>query len=151
MAKVSAHGSIVGTIETLTGAKRFMSDGAVLKNIGFGWKLAGTLKAGVSPEAAFSAATVRQAERLGARPAYAAYRQELHAMAGMCKRWKLHAAVSLMPDDCDGVWSEACDGYGDNVSASVDEVAHLCRLFKAAIAESDRANAAPDFAAAVRA
>ena len=29
----------------------------------------------------------------------------LHAMAGQCKRWKLHQAVSMMPDDADGVWS----------------------------------------------
>ena len=37
-----------------------------------------------------------------------------------------------MPDDPDGVWSEACDGYGDNISADVDEVAALCELYKLA-------------------
>jgi len=41
-----------------------------------------------------------------------------------------------MPDDCDGVWSEACDGFGDNISADVDEVGNLCRLYKNALAES---------------
>jgi hypothetical protein len=46
-----------------------------------------------------------------------------------------------MPDDCDGVWSEACDGYGDNVSADVDEVAQLCALYKLALSESDAVKA----------
>jgi hypothetical protein len=32
----------------------------------------------------------------------------------------------MMPDDCDGVWSECCDGYGDNIRADVDDVAKLC-------------------------
>jgi hypothetical protein len=137
MAKVSAHGAEIGTVYFLKSAKRYMSDGVVLKNAGFGWKLGGKLKAGVSPQEAFEAAQSKQAESHKNRPAYAAYRAELHSMAGLSKRWKLHAAVSLMPDDCDGVWSEACDGYGDNCSCSVDEVSHLCRLYKVALMESD--------------
>ena len=136
MAKLKAHGSEIGTIYGLTSAKRYMSDGKVLKNIGFGWKLHATVKAGVDVTAAFGNAKARQADHLANRPAYAAYRKELHDMAGLSKRWKLHSAVSIMPEDCDGVWSEACDGYGDNISADVDEVAALCRLYLAAVEES---------------
>lgn len=135
MAKVSAHGAEIGTIYTTTKAKRYMSDGVILKNYGTGWKIYGKVKPGVNPSDAFTRAKEKHVAFLAERPAYSAYVKELHDMAGLSKRWKLHAAVSLMPDDCDGVWSEACDGYCDNISASVDEVAHLCRLYLAALDE----------------
>jgi hypothetical protein len=135
MAKISAHGTEIGTLYGLSNAKRYMSDGHVLKNNGFGWKLHSKVKPGISPQAAFANAKDRLETRLAEKPALAAYRHELHSMCGLSKRWKLHAAVSMMPDDCDGVWSEACDGYGDNISADVDEVGNLCRLYKAALAE----------------
>ena len=141
MAKLSANGVEVGTIYTLRAAKRYMSNGVVLKNIGFGWKRHGKLKAGFTPEQAYALALENQTKALAARPAFAAYRKELHSMTGLCNRWKLHTAVELMPDDCDGVWSEACDGYGDNVSADVDEVGNLCRLYLNAMAESDSVKA----------
>jgi hypothetical protein len=35
------------------------------------------------------------------------------------------------------VWSEACDGYGDNVSADVEDCVELCRLYRAALEESE--------------
>lgn len=136
MAKVSAHGQEIGTLYGLTNAKRYMTDGHVLKNIGFGWKLGAKVKPDVSPQTAFENARARLETRLSEKPALAAYRKELHSMACLSKRWKLHSAVSIMPDDCDGVWSEACDGYRDNISADVDEVGNLCRLYKAALSES---------------
>jgi hypothetical protein len=140
MAKLSAHGRTeIGTLYSLRSAKRYMSDGTVLKNHGFGWKVHGKLKPGIAPIEAFESAKRKQSETLLARPMFAAYRAELHAMTGMCNRWKLHAAVELMPDDCDGVWSEACDGYGDNVHADVDEIRKLCQLYKSALKESQEA------------
>ena len=135
MAKVSAHGHEVGTVHFLTYAKRYMSDGVVLKNIGFGWKIHGKVKPGVTPEQAFSKAADRVRAYRAERPAYSAYRAALHNLAGLSKRWKLHACVELMPDDADGVWSEACDGYGDNVHADIDEVSKLCELYKASLRE----------------
>jgi len=130
MAKVSAHGKEIGTIYRTTTAIRFMSDGKVLKNIGFGWKIA-SLKPGKTYETLLAA----QKDWETSHPMSAAYRKELHELAGMDKRWKLHAAVQLMHNDPDGVWSEACDGYGDNVHADIDEVSNLCRLYQSAIAE----------------
>jgi len=131
MAKVCAHGAIIGTVEYLTHAKRYMSDGVILKNVGFGWKLAGKVKPGIDPAAAYAAAAARLADKLIELPAAAAYLRALHSLAGVGKRWKLHAAVSLMPDDPDGVWSEACDGYGDNVHADLDDLVELCALYRA--------------------
>ena len=135
MAKLRAHGTEVGTIYGLTGAKRYMSDGKVLKNLGFGWKLHATVKAGIDPAEAFQRAKAKEESFIASRPLWAAYRKELSELAGLSKRWKLHAAISLMPDDPDGVWSEACDGYGDNVHADVDEVSKLCTLYKLAMSE----------------
>lgn len=138
MAKLSAHGTEIGTVHFLTYAKRYMSDGVVLKNIGFGWKIHGKVKPGVTPEQAFNNAAERVRAYRAERPAYSAYRAALHNLAGLSKRWKLHACVELMPDDADGVWSEACDGYGDNIHADIEEVSELCKLYKESIREQSQ-------------
>ena len=132
MAKISAHGTIIGTVEYTTTARRYMSDGTVLRNIGFGWKLHSKLKPGLSPRDAYETCQARLTEKLAANPAVAAYLHCLHSLTGLCKRWKLHAAVHMMPNDPDGVWSEACDGYGDNVSADLDEIVELCLSYRVA-------------------
>ena len=135
MAKCSAHGTEVGTVFFTASAKRYMSDGVILKNIGFGWKL--YAKAKNSAADSYSAAVETQKAFLAARPALAEYRRKLHKLAGMNTRWKLHSCIELLHDDPDGVWSECCDGYGDNVHADCDEVSEVCRAYVAAIAESE--------------
>ncbi len=130
MAKISAHGAIIGTVEYMTHAKRYMSDGVILKNFGFGWKLAGRVKPGIDPRDAYGRSAAHLEQQLTEKPEAACYRRELHSLAGLSKRWKLHTAVQMMPDDPDGVWSEACDGYGDNIHADVDEIVHLCALYR---------------------
>lgn len=132
MARVSAHGSIVGTVEYLASAKRYMSDGIVLRNTGFGWKLHGRVKAGLAPSVAYANAQRRLDEKLATHPALAAYRAALHDMAGLNKRWRLHAAVTRNPHDDDGVWADCCDGSYDAVKATSSEVAALCSAFRAA-------------------
>lgn len=136
MAKCKVHGSEVGTVYFTTSAKRYMSDGVVLKNNGFGWKIFGHVKDGVTPEQAYSHAIERQNQRKLERPALFDYQKALHELAGLGKRWKLHTAIEMMPDDPDGVWSEACDSYGDNVSASIDEVSKVCDLYRIAMIEA---------------
>lgn len=131
MAKISAHGEIVGTVYFTTKAKRYMSDRVILVNYGQGWKLGPKLKAEFTPQEAFANQMKKQVEYLAGNPEIAAYRKALHDIAGMSVRWKLDMAISMMPEDCDGVWSECCDGYGDNVHADLDEIAELCRLYLA--------------------
>jgi hypothetical protein len=131
MAKLSAHGMEIGRIEYTTKTQAFFIDGKVLENAGFGWKLKYKVKEGLKPGDVFLHKLNYQKQILEQRPSLRAYRKELHSLAGISKRWKLHAAVQLMPDDADGVWSEACDGYGDNCHASIDEVVELCRLYGA--------------------
>ena len=135
MAKLSAHGECVGTIDYISESKRYMSDGVILKNIGFGWKLAGKVKPYLNPLTVYQTAKAKYEIALESRPALAAYRKAIHEACGLSKRWKLVTAIELMPDDADGVWSEACDGYSDNVHLDVDEVAELCRLYSACVAE----------------
>jgi hypothetical protein len=135
MAKLSAHGIEIGRIVFNTYAKAYMSDGAVLKNNGFGWKLHARCKPGVDPVAVYERAKAHQEAFLVERPALATYRKALHRLSGLSKAWKLHAAVELMDDDPDGVWSECCNGYADNVHADIDEVSELCNLYKLAMAE----------------
>lgn len=143
MAKLYARGrTIVGEIEGLTRSTRYMSDGAILRNIGFGWKVYGRVKAGFSPEEAYARAKAAQETKLNARPtAYVQYKKALHNLAGLSKRWKLHAAIELMPEDPDGVWSEACDGYGDNVHADIEEIVELCKLYLLATKPKEPASA----------
>ena len=135
MAKLSVHGSIIGTIDFCGKSKRYMSDGKVLANYGYGWKIHGSVKAGVTPQAAYDNACEKMRLDAIARPAFAAYRKELLSLTSMCNRAKLHLAVQLMPQDSDGVWSECCDGYQDNVHADCDEIGHLCHLYQVACAE----------------
>ena len=136
MAKLAAHGIEIGRVTYLTSVKAYFEDGKVLKNQGFGWKLAGKLKDGITPLQAFENAKRKQSEDISNRPHFAAYKRELHSMAGIGKRWKLHQCISMMPEDADGVWSECCDGYGDNIHADIDEVSELCNLYLAAQQES---------------
>lgn len=53
MAKLSVHGKEIGTVYLTTKAKRYMSDGKILVNQGFGWKLGPKLKPGVTVEDAY--------------------------------------------------------------------------------------------------
>lgn len=142
MAKLSAHGSEIGRIEYVTSVVAYMSDGKILENDGFGWKVRGTVKSEFTPQQAFDRARVRIEQFRQERTAYTAYFKAICETAGICNRWKLHAAIQMMPDDPDGVWSEACDGYGSNVSADVSEVVELCRLYRSAIKEKEELRAA---------
>lgn len=129
MAKISAHGTAIGTIHYSASSKMYMSDGKVLKNNGHGWKLYSTVKPHLTPTEAYNRAVANRAAKLAERPHLAAWTKALIEAAPLSKRWKLKLAISMMPQDPDGVWSEVCDGYGDNVHLDVDEVAELCRLY----------------------
>ena len=141
MAKLSVHGQEIGRITALTSVKAYFSDGKILKNIGFGWKLHATVKQGIDPKYAYEKAVNRQIENLNNKPALVEYKNALHAMAGMNKRWKLHQTITLMHDDADGVWSECCNGYSENVHADINEISTLCALYAEALNESKELNA----------
>ena len=140
MAKLSVHGQEIGRITALTSVKAYFSDGKILKNIGFGWKLHAIVKQGIDPKYAYEKAVNRQIENLNNKPALVEYKNALHAAAGMNKRWKLHQTITLMYDDADGVWSECCNGYSENVHADINEISTLCALYIEALSESKELN-----------
>ncbi len=135
MAKLSVHGQEIGRITALTSVKAYFSDGKILKNIGFGWKLHAKVKEGIDPIHAYEKAITRQNEFFKSKPALKEYKKALHSLAGMNKRWKLHQTITLMYDDADGVWAECCNGYSENVHAGIDEISELCNLYAVALNE----------------
>jgi hypothetical protein len=134
MAKLSAHVEI-GRIEYIKETRAFMTDGKILRNQGFGWKKYATVKEGIDPTAHFLECKAKHDARLQARPALREYRRAMLSACGLSKRWKLLAAIDLMPNDADGIWSEVSDGYGDNISISVEEIVEILKLREACIAE----------------
>lgn len=142
MAALSKHGSEVGRIERVASVKAYMSDGTVLKNAGFGWKLYGKVKPGIAPQQAYETAKAGYAAFLAARPMFAAYRDAMLDAAGIGKRWKLATAIRMMPDDPDGVWSDCCDSYSDNVECDLSDIVNLCRLYQSAEREAAALKAA---------
>jgi len=135
MAKLSVHGQEIGRITALTSVKAYFSDGKILKNIGFGWKLHAKVKDGIDPNYAYAKAVTRQNDFFEGKPALKEYKKALHTLAGMNKRWKLHQTITLMYDDADGVWAECCNGYSENVHADIDEISELCNLYSTALNE----------------
>jgi hypothetical protein len=135
MAKLSVHGQEIGRITALTSVKAYFSDGKILKNIGFGWKLHATVKQGIDPNYAYEKAVTRQNDFFEGKPALKEYKKALHSLAGVNKRWKLHQTITLMYDDADGVWAECCNGYSENVHAGIDEISELCNLYAEALNE----------------
>jgi len=134
MAKLSAHGIEVGRIVYTTYTKAYMSDKKVLKNSGYGWKLVGEVKPEFSAEYAFKLAIERLKKWESQNPFGLAYKKELHKIASQSKRLRLHITIQLMYEDCDGVWSECCDGY-DSIHADLNEISELCKLYALALSE----------------
>jgi hypothetical protein len=142
MAKLSAHGKEIGRIEYLTKTLAFFEgDRTILVNYGYGWKKYNrVINEGVNPRDAYSRRKQKNEKFLAEHPAFAAYKKALFSICGLSKRGRLHIAVQLSWQDPDGVWSDVCDGYGDNVSASIEEVVELCNLYQAAQKECDEIN-----------
>jgi hypothetical protein len=137
MATLKSKGKIeIGRIEYTAKTLAFFDNGDILVNYGFGWKKYATVKPGINPNQAYMLRKNFQIETLETHPALKAYRARLIDIGGL-RRSKLHTAIQFMPDDPDGVWSETCDSYGDNFSASLDEVVNLCRLYKNCAAEAE--------------
>jgi hypothetical protein len=149
MAKLSAHGSIVGTLSFTTYDKRYMSDGTILKNYGSGWKINGGVKEGFMPQDVFEKARAHQVDVLRRLPAFAAYKKMLHKLAPVSKRWRLHTAIELMLTDSDGVWSECCGDGCEDIHADLDEVSELCDLYLAKMREANAASRRAEIVAEV--
>ncbi len=137
MAKLSVHGSELLRLEYTNHRIAFMSDGKILRNDGDGWKLYRKVKPGVDPADHANKVKSSRAATDAACPAWAEYRNKLCSWVPISQRWKVATAIDSMPQDPDGVWSECCDGYGDNIHLDIDEVSELCNLYNAGKPELD--------------
>ena len=83
MATLSKHGTEIGRLVYVDYVKSYRSDGTVLKNHGFGWKMAGKVKPGADIVDVYQKAVEHQRDFLAKYPAHAAYRKMLHSLAGV--------------------------------------------------------------------
>lgn len=131
MAKLSAHGIELARRELPTGRLSLRSDGQILRDSGSGWKLYKRLKPGVD---AVTYATKFKAFTTSLPASLRDYIDALSDAVSISHRLRLHTAISLMPDDPDGVWSEMDTFSGSLIEFA--EAARLCRLYKIANIEA---------------
>lgn len=131
MATLSKHGQEVGRYSTIRYTKAFFANGDVLINRGFGWKEFGHVKPGVDPRTVCPKVQATIDQKIKDHPIWAQYRKAIMEIP-LSQRWKMITALEALGDDGDGIWSEVCDGCGDNISLSLDEVYELIHLRNAA-------------------
>ncbi len=143
MAKVNAHGQILGRLEYLTKTIQYNADGSVLHNYGQGWKVYGKVKADFTAKQAYELAKSKREKSENENPFYANYLSKLVEYAGL-KRGSIHELIKLMPSDPDGIWAELQDySYYDAPKLDIDELVELCKLYNLMV-ENRRTNS-PEF------
>lgn len=142
MATLTAHGKEVGRFYGLVTVKSYMEDGTVMLHDGLGWRKYAILKPGLTPEQAVKNKSARESAILKEYPFFAEYRRALHELAPQSKRWALHGAVTMMPNDPDGVWSTMVDCIGPRtrLSVGIDEIVDLCRIYQSSVCEREEKN-----------
>jgi len=113
-----------------------MSDGTVLKNTGYGWKVYGKVKDGVSPVEAADRARTRFDNMKNERPALANYVKLFKQIEPSLKRRSLVSMVlDYAGDDIDGAWSDLDDSYETRGQYTLDDLYELYRARQAVKAE----------------
>jgi len=138
MARLCKHGQEIGRVETVGKTFAYFANGDVLANSDGSWRIHGKVKPESTPTQAYENHKAKIVRICREKPAYAEYRHAVMQAAPVSTRWKLLAAMEVLGDDIDGIWSETCDGYRDNLHLSVEEVAEVVRLRKAAELEKEQ-------------
>ena len=137
MAKLSAHGKDRLVYVGMKYRKAYCQDGKVLKDVGNGWKLHGTVKKenGFTYETAYRAFVDKVEAKVNASPSFRAYRDLLMKYVPSFKKRSMFCMLmdTLGPDEADGIWSEIHDGYGADLpkDLSLDDIVELCNLYGA--------------------
>src|SRR5690242_10697049 len=129
MAKISAHGKELDRREYASFRLAVFEDGHILKNAGSGWKLYRKVKPGVNVVQYALDCRRRYNERPEEFHRYIAALQDVGSRE---KRWMLHTAITMMPEDPERVWSEMTDhagSYGD--SYDLEDIVRPCRAYMA--------------------
>jgi hypothetical protein len=135
MATLKAHGEL-GQIEKLVHKVAYCADGNLLRSMGDGWKLWKRLKPGIDATEFWIKAQAHYAAKLQNKPAYAAYRAELHELVCFKNRYFVNNVVATLGNDADGVWSELESESFRDIDLSLEDCEKLCRLQEAADAEA---------------
>jgi len=136
MATLSKHGQEVGRISYLIKRKAYFSDRSILVNKGDGWKVWGKIKPDKSPTAVYQKHAAYQKQKLAKRTHFANFQRELHSLVSFKNRWMVYEAISLMPEDPDGCWSELTDSPW-RIDLDLDDLVKLCRLYLLALEEQN--------------
>lgn len=105
MATLSKNGVETHRVELLRKTYSFRSNGKILKNDGFGWKLV-TLKQGVSPDQFLANLRAKDAVL---HPAFKEYRSLVQSEFPLSIRWKYLELANLLDGDIDGIWAHLDD------------------------------------------
>jgi hypothetical protein len=118
MAKLSARGRTeLARFEYASKRIARMSDGNILVSYGRGWSQYGKLKPGIDP-----ATSAREAQaKYDARPVE--FHLYIKALMNAC------AAITLMPEDADGVWSTLDDRHFGS-GPDLEDCVRACRAYQ---------------------
>ena len=122
MATLSKNGVETARVELLRKTYSFRSNGKVLKNDGFGWKLV-TLKQGVSPDQFLANLKAREA---GLSPLFREYRALVQSEFPLSIRWRYLEMANLLDEDVDGIWAHL-DDHGLHVDLETLQELNLLR------------------------
>ncbi len=123
MAKLCAHGHELARRETPTSRIAVMSDGNILRNYGYGWKMWKKCKPGVNP-AEYAEKFKARTEALPAEVKH--YVEHLMQCTDLEHRARLHVTIEMMPTDSDGVWAMMDDS---SYQIDFDDVQRACELY----------------------
>jgi hypothetical protein len=119
MARLSKQGHEIDRAELLMKTFSLRSNGAILVNKGDGWKVA-KLKEGKTWETVKACAA-------NVTPEFAEYRKLVLDEVPLTRRHEFVAAVQILADDVDGLWSTLDDaGWG----IDIDTLAEICEARK---------------------
>lgn len=129
MASLNKNGTELFRLHLLREDRSYRSNGVVLINRGFGWKK------GKTYEDIHSIIAQRKAKEEQVKrdfPCFVEYRKAVQNEFPLSIRWKYLAAVEMLGDDLDGIWSTLDD---DRISVSIENIAHIHNLRAASLLE----------------
>jgi hypothetical protein len=127
MATLYKNGSELVRFDQLHASYSIRSNGKVLKNEGFGWKLC-KLKPGKTAQDLRTSLETREASL---SPEYRAYRKAVQAEFPLPVRWQYLTLRDLLGSDIDGIYSDLADR---RVFTDLDTLQDLHELQQSSIA-----------------
>ena len=125
MAVLSKNGTEVFRVDALQYSLSFRSNGKVLKNEGFGWKL-------VNLAMPFDDALAKHRHvQSNITPAFAAYRRAVQAEFPLPVRWQYLTLRDLLGDDLDGIYTDLQDRGIHTDLETLRELHELHRIYRA--------------------